>query len=210
MIDLGTGDGRFVLTTAARQPGTLAIGVDASAAGMVDGSRRAARPIRWGGLPNALFVVAAAEDLPHELDGLADALTVHLPWGSLLRGVLTAEPSIVAGLARVARPGASLSMLVSLEARDRSQGLPELETELIPGLAARYACHGFELLQAHPATAAEVAAAHSSWAKRLGRDRRRVLWQLRFHREGLLQARDASSGAGGARGCLTARLRGRR
>ena len=56
-IDLGTGDGRFVLAAAAAQPDTLVIGLDANAAGMREASRRAK-------LPNALFAVAAAEHPP--------------------------------------------------------------------------------------------------------------------------------------------------
>ena len=63
-IDLGTGDGRYVLAAAAAQPDRLVIGVDANAQSMATASRRAsAKPAR-GGLPNALFVVAAVEALP--------------------------------------------------------------------------------------------------------------------------------------------------
>jgi len=50
-----------VLAAAAARPDTLVIGVDANAAGMAEASRRAARR---GALPNALFVVAAAEHPP--------------------------------------------------------------------------------------------------------------------------------------------------
>jgi 16S rRNA (adenine(1408)-N(1))-methyltransferase len=60
-LDLGTGDGRQVLATAAQRPDTLVIGVDANAAGMAEASRRAARR---DALPNALFAVAAAEHPP--------------------------------------------------------------------------------------------------------------------------------------------------
>ena len=60
-IDLGTGDGRYVLRAAAEQPNTLVIGLDASAAAMAAASRKAARR---GALPNALFTVAAAEHPP--------------------------------------------------------------------------------------------------------------------------------------------------
>jgi 16S rRNA (adenine(1408)-N(1))-methyltransferase len=59
-VDLGTGDGRRVLRAAAARPDTLIIGMDANAAGMAEASRRARR----GALPNALFVVAAAEHPP--------------------------------------------------------------------------------------------------------------------------------------------------
>ena len=76
---------------------------------MATASRRAAaRPSR-GGLPNALFVVAAVEATPAELDGVADLVTVHFPWGSLLRGLLGADPAIMSSLTRVLRPSATCS-----------------------------------------------------------------------------------------------------
>jgi 16S rRNA (adenine(1408)-N(1))-methyltransferase len=58
---LGTGDGRAVLAAAAGHPGTLVVGVDANAEAMATSSRKAARR---RALPNALFVVAAAEHPP--------------------------------------------------------------------------------------------------------------------------------------------------
>lgn len=60
-IDLGTGDGRYVLKAAAERPDTLVIGLDANAAAMIEASRRAARR---DALPNALFAVAAAGHPP--------------------------------------------------------------------------------------------------------------------------------------------------
>jgi 16S rRNA (adenine(1408)-N(1))-methyltransferase len=60
-MGLGTGDGRRVLAAAAAQPDTLVVGLDANAAAMAEASRKAARR---SSLPNALFVVAAAEHPP--------------------------------------------------------------------------------------------------------------------------------------------------
>ena len=88
---------------------------------MLDASRRAARQQRRGGLPNAWFVVAAAEAVPHLLDGRVDALTINLPWGSLLRGVVIPEPWLVAALERLLRRGGAATMLLSVTPRD---GLP--------------------------------------------------------------------------------------
>ena len=68
-----------MLATAAAQPDRLVVGVDASAAAMAVASRRAAATPRRGGLPNALFVVAAVEALPPELNGLTNAVTIHFP-----------------------------------------------------------------------------------------------------------------------------------
>jgi 16S rRNA (adenine(1408)-N(1))-methyltransferase len=60
-IDLGTGDGRYVLALARQRPETLVVGLDASAAAMAEASRRAARR---DAVPNALFAAAAAQHPP--------------------------------------------------------------------------------------------------------------------------------------------------
>jgi 16S rRNA (adenine(1408)-N(1))-methyltransferase len=146
-------------------------------------SRRAAATPRRGGLPNALFVVAAVEALPRELDGLADLVTVHFPWGSLLRGLLGADPVTMTGLTRVMRPGATLSMLLSSTDRDRGAGLEPLQEPAVRALAASYATWGLAVTEARPAAAADVAAAHSTWGKRLGAGARRPAWLLRARLE---------------------------
>jgi len=168
-----------VLATAAAQPDRLVVGVDANAAGMATASRRAAAKPSRGGLPNALFVVAAAEALPAELDGVADLVTVHFPWGSLLRGLLGADPATMTGLTRVLRPGGTLELLVSSTVRDHSVGVPPIRTATLHALAASYATWGLAVTQLRPATVADVTAAHSTWAKRLGAGTLRPAWLLR-------------------------------
>ncbi|WP_435593401.1 methyltransferase domain-containing protein [Nocardia sp. bgisy118] len=177
-IDLGTGDGRAVLAAAAAVPERLVIGVDAHAAGMSGASRKAVR----GKLTNTLFVVAAAERLPRELDGVADIVTVYFPWGSLLRGVITADPVIVAGLARVMKPGAALSILVSVTEHDRGSGLPPIDEHALRGLAEPCAAQGLTITGVNPATAADIAATGSSWGKRLGAGSQRSAWRITAYR----------------------------
>ena len=173
-----------MLATAAAAPGTLVIGIDANAASMSEVSRRAAR--RRRGLPNAVFVVAAAEGLPAELVALADDVTIHFPWGSLLRGVLGAEPDVLAEVARVCRPGASVTAILSVTARDGLELRDPLDD---PAAADRLAASairvGLELVELRAATVAEIAAARSSWAKRIGAGRRRSATLLRFRRKDL-------------------------
>ena len=171
-----------MLATAAEQPDALVIGIDADAGSMVEASRRATRHLKRGGLPNARFVVAAAAALPPELDGRADALTVHFPWGSLLRGLLEADPAILAGITRLVRPGAALTMLLSVTEHDRSTDRSNLDEGTFAALAPRYATHGLCLREARPATADDIARAHSTWAKRLGAGETRPAWLARFER----------------------------
>src|SRR4051794_36187784 len=124
MIDVGAGDGRAALAVAAAEPTTLVVGLDADAASMAEASRRAARAVRKGGLPNALFLVAAAERPPAELCGLAQLITVQLPWGSLLRGCLGFDAAVATGIAALLAPDATLVLLLAPAHRDRLDGLP--------------------------------------------------------------------------------------
>jgi len=180
VVDVGAGDGRFAVATAAADPDTLAIAVDAHPQAMADAWRRVQRQR----LTNVLLVAARAEDLPPELDGIADAVTVNFPWGSLLTGVLAGDGgAVAAGLARITRPGGDVTVVLSLTDRERALGLPELDAGLAATLAARYAANGLTLTEWRPATAEEIAATRSTWAKRLGAGgARRPAWLLRLLR----------------------------
>ena len=167
-----------MLAAAAAEPDRLVVGVDASAAAMAEASRRAGRRPERGGLPNALFVVAAAEALPPELDGLASLATVLFPWGSLLRGLLAADPAVLGGLARVLTPGGTLSLLVSTTTRDAAAGVEPIDRGALAALAGPYGRHGLALTRVRPATPADVAASRSTWGKRLGAGARRPAWRL--------------------------------
>ena len=166
-IDLGTGDGRAVLARATAEPRTLAIGIDANAASMIESSRRASRPERRGGRPNALFVVAAAEAAPPELACLADELSITLPWGSLLAGVLGGDDRVAAGVAGLVAPGGLVRSIVSTASCD-GRDLPVLDARLAGVVADAWAAHGLTLETFRPATVGELAATHSTWARRLG------------------------------------------
>jgi 16S rRNA (adenine(1408)-N(1))-methyltransferase len=143
----------------------------------------AGRRIQRQRLANALLVAAAAEDLPPELDGLAHAVRIHFPWGSLLRGVVNGEAGVVAGVARIARPGCTVTAVLSVEEPERGLGLPLLDDSLAAGLASAYARHGLALTEWRPAGERDLAETRSSWAKRLGAGRRRGAWLLRLARE---------------------------
>lgn len=166
-----------MLRAARALPEALVIGIDADAASMVESSRRAAR--RSGGLPNALFVAAAAEALPPELDGLVDDVRIQFPWGSLLEGLVRAEPAVLRSLARVCRPGGSLRAIWSLTKHERGTGLLDVDLAWLPSAFRPY---GFEAEAPRPATPDEIVDTGSSWAKRLGVGRARPAIALRARR----------------------------
>ena len=84
IIDLGTGDGKFVYKKALKNPQNLYIGVDPSTKQMKKFSRKAVRKK----LKNVLFVIGSIELLPKELENTADKLFIILPWGSLLEKIV--------------------------------------------------------------------------------------------------------------------------
>jgi 16S rRNA (adenine(1408)-N(1))-methyltransferase len=186
-IDIGTGDGRAVLATAAAEPTTLVIGLDANAASMAEASRRAAGPGRKGGLENVLFVLAAAEAPPEELRELAGRVTVLFPWGSLLRGCLGGDAAVARGIAELVAPGGVLDLLVAAADRDGLDGLPTDLAAVTAAATGTFHALGLRLVEARAASDAEVRASGSTWARRLLSNpatRRQVL-AMRFKAEGV-------------------------
>ncbi len=168
------------MAAARRHPNEAFLGLDADASRMREASHRAARSsVAKGGLANAWFAVAAAEDIPPVLDGRVDTLMVTLPWGSLLRGLLDPEPWFGDVAARLLRAGGELRSLLSVTPRD-GVGLGHLDEGALDALVARWAAVGWASLEARPATTADVAASGSSWAKRLGIPTRRPASMLRL------------------------------
>jgi 16S rRNA (adenine(1408)-N(1))-methyltransferase len=173
MIDLGAGDGAAVLDAARRSPASLCVGIDADAAALREASARAARPVRRGGLPNALFLVADATSLPRPFAGQVDDITITLPWGSLLRLALAGDRRFAGDLAGALRPGGRLRIVVSVEDRDHvAIGAAAADGDLA-ALAGALEAVGLDVLERRPVTADDMAAIRSSWAKRLGIPTRR-------------------------------------
>lgn len=182
MVDIGTGDARFVLRTARAEPETLVIGIDADARSMMESGRRAARKSDRGGAPNARFIVSSVEALPDDLPPIADRVTIHFPWAALLRGLIRGEPEILRPLARIARPGALVTVLASVTDTERATGLGALDEAAVARMASASRAHDLDLVTARPATDEDVRAAHSTWAKRLGAGTRRETWLLELAR----------------------------
>ena len=169
-----------MLARAAAEPVSLVIGVDAAAAAMAEASRRAARR----GPANAIFLaVGAAELAGTPLAGRMDLVTVTFPWGSLLRGVLSLEPAVLAGVAALVAPGGRIGVLASVVPSDRIDGVATLDAGWEPAIRCAWAGVGLELVSMRPATAAEIAASRSSWARRLDPTRgTRTVWRLDLYR----------------------------
>jgi 16S rRNA (adenine(1408)-N(1))-methyltransferase len=173
IIDLGTGDGAFVYQSALRHPDRFYIGIDAQSSALEKVSEKIHRKPSKGGATNVLFIQAAVEDLPAELDGVADEIHAHFPWGSLLRALAIGEETVLSNLRRVCAPGAWLEAVMALDPeRDRAEierlglsplSIEFLETTLIP----RYRAAGFDVVEYGSIPPSEWPRLQTSWAKRL-------------------------------------------
>jgi 16S rRNA (adenine(1408)-N(1))-methyltransferase len=191
VVDLGTGDGRFVYQSARQNPHKFYIGIDANAQPLEKISEKIHRKPAKGGAPNVLFIQAAVEALPAELDGVADEVHIHFPWGSLLRAVATGEDAVLAGLWRLCAPGAFVEIIIGLDPeRDQSEietlGLELLTPEFLQRtLVPRYEANGFEVLEQGVLAPSEWPELTTSWAKRLQGGAGRALIYLVARAEGV-------------------------
>lgn len=156
LIDIGTGDGRFVCQVARHDQRCLAIGVDACRENLRASSRSAPA--------NALFVIANARTLPAELYGSATQITINFPWGSLLTGLLRSDPALLSSLRMIARPGALL------EVRLNSSALAEAGVSLEHGgvqVRQSLRAAGWAVRTLVTLDAMGLRACPTTWAKRL-------------------------------------------
>jgi 16S rRNA (adenine(1408)-N(1))-methyltransferase len=188
LIDIGTGDGRYVLHVARTNPTWFVVGVDACRDNLREASRKAP--------DNALYVIANALTLPKELGGTASKVTINFPWASLLTGLLDGEPMLLEGLLAISRPGAALE--VRLNAGALAEAGYTLESG---GARIRRALHegGFEAVgDLLRLDARQLRRCPTTWAKRLayGRDPRAVC--LRAMLAGDAEAREEAYMANGS------------
>ncbi len=182
-MDIGTGDGRFVYESAKRNPAKFFIGIDPNTKPLAKLSMKATRKPAKGGLANVLFMRAAIEELPTELDRTADEIHIHFPWGSLLGAIATGDERVLRGLHRISAPGCLLEVVIGFD-RERDQkeierlGIKKFSVDFVRSeLASRYEKNSFRIKEAGILNKTEWARLHTSWARRLSpNDARKVVY----------------------------------
>jgi 16S rRNA (adenine(1408)-N(1))-methyltransferase len=181
IVDIGTGDGRYVYRSARANPDKFYIGIDVQPKALEKISEKIHRNPERGGLPNVLFVQAPVEELPPELDQVADEIHIHFPWGSLLRSVAIGDKEVLGGMRRIAAPAAWLEIIIGIdESGDAAEvarlGLPPLTEEYVGStLIPRYEMSGFRVEESGISSDAEWPHLETTWAKRLRDNSRRQL-----------------------------------
>ena len=166
-----------MLRRARKNAEELVIGLDADATAMADASRRAAAAPHRGGVSNAIFLPAGAQELPGPLANSADQITIALPWGSLLRDLLNADEQLIDRLTRTLRPGGEVEILISASERDAAaQGISLQSEEDGVEFASRLQSAGLHVVDCREALRSDVDRLSSGWGRKLGIPERRRAW----------------------------------
>ena len=155
-LDLGTGDGKFAFHCARAFPHHFIIGVDACRENLREHSNAK--------LPNALFVIANAQNLPYELNGLVSYITINFPWGSLLESLLSCDSNLMRGLECISRS------VVSIDVRLNGGALAEQGCTLEAGAEQIYdnlLQAGWQIKVSMIMDTSALRNFPSTWAKRL-------------------------------------------
>ena len=174
-LDIGTGDGRFVLDRAEAHTGRFIVGLDPVAEAMGNAANRITR--RRTRLENALFVVGSVEHMPEELNGLFENVFINLPWGSLMRGLTLADPQLLQSVAAVGRTGARYRIILNLRifsdpVPSEVQDLPEVTTEYVEArLVPPYAAAGLAITEVRNLTGDDLQDLKTTWTRRLSHQR---------------------------------------
>jgi 16S rRNA (adenine(1408)-N(1))-methyltransferase len=175
VLDVGTGDGKHPFHLARQRPDQLVIGLDAAKDNLRKTAAKAAANPAKGGLANLLYLWASAERLPPGLRGVTE-LHMLMPWGSLLRGMLGSDPSMLRGLAEVCEPDARFLTTLNLhawrpsvpEVGDHPEPTPE---SAVKSLGPLLAAAGWRLDEAKYLDAEEIGSLATSWTRRLNSTR---------------------------------------
>ena len=165
ILDLGTGDGRYVRALAEQHPDWFVIGVDSCRENM--------RKYSQAKLHNMLFVISSAQELPCELNGLISHVSINFPWGSLLKSLLAGDPELICGLEAVSRSTASLDLHLNGGALTKAGTTLEAGAERIYKNLLQA---GWQVKTPVLMDASALRNFPSTWAKRLafGRDPRAI------------------------------------
>jgi 16S rRNA (adenine(1408)-N(1))-methyltransferase len=165
VLDLGTGDGRYVHFLADKHSDWFVIGIDSCRENLRASSRTKS--------PNVLFIAASAQDLPDELGGLISHITINFPWGSLLESLLIGDPTLMNGLAWTSKPNAQIAIHLN------GGALAEVGMNLTVGaemIRSSMNCCGWYINKSSTMDQSSLRGFPTTWAKRLayGRDPRAI------------------------------------
>lgn len=186
VVDIGTGSGDFVYRNAKKNPSSFYIGIDSTTGSMLEYSQKIIKKPSKGGLPNVLYVIANAEELPKELANIADRIYVNLPWGSLRDGLIKGEENILNSLRMIGKNQSfvdvSITYAEAYEANEiKSRNLPLLSYDYIAKiLKSKYKHYGLDIKKINVWDNLSLRCLNTKWANKLSYGRKREFYNYTF------------------------------
>jgi 16S rRNA (adenine(1408)-N(1))-methyltransferase len=135
---------------------------------------------------NLLCIAEPTEIVADDLGGIANRVSVILPWGTLLRGIALPEISLLGHVRRLCVPDAPVEIVLSYDDRwdGGQQGrfgfAPIHESHVRGALAESYERAGFRLTSIETISQSDLRRYETTWATRLAFSRPREVWRLRL------------------------------
>ncbi|MCI0502023.1 MAG: hypothetical protein L0Y48_00335 [Fusobacteria bacterium] len=135
IIDLGTGNGKFVIEGAKKEPLNFFIGIDPVADNISAYLRKKKKSLKLHGNENYIFVISSIEAIPEELFNIADEIHINFPWGSLLEGIVKGEYNLLTNIYKIANKAAEIQMTFTYSSIYEAG---EIERRKLPELSLKY------------------------------------------------------------------------
>ncbi len=174
ILDLGTGDGRFVYKNALKNKNSLYIGLDPAEKQIQIYSKKANRRR----LKNALYILGSLEKIPEELLSSTDKIFVNLPWGTLLEKIVRSNETYTKRLSKILKNDGEIEIIFGyvpeLEPSETERlNLPKIENESDVLKAFSTFKKMFEVVEMKRLLKVDLDKIETTWAKKLkfGKDR---------------------------------------
>jgi len=185
ILDIGTGDGRFVFEKAIKNPKNLYIGIDPAENQLKIYSKKANRKK----LQNTVFAIGSIENLPPELFSLIDELYINLPWGTLLEKMVKMNELTAGNLSSITKKDGKMEIVFGYvpkfePSETERLNLPDItekeNLEKILNSFSRY----FEITELRELDKKELGDLETTWAKKLKFGKDRKIHKITFNKKG--------------------------
>lgn len=168
ILDIGTGDGRYVYKSALANPKHLYIGIDPAS-----NLKEYQREINRKKLKNAILINSSIENFNlRDLKSL-DQINIILPWGTLLKYTVTVDTNFFERLLEWLKTGAEVEIIFGFneeleEKETKRLNLTELTDHEINFIKEKYQnLKGYKLIEFKELTNKDLINFETTWAKKL-------------------------------------------
>lgn len=178
ILDIGTGDGRFIYKEASLHPNNLYIGIEPSV-----NFKEYQREINRKKITNATLIKESIESFEAKKE-FFDEVYINLPWGVLLKYVVTVDEKIFKKLANMLKTGGKLEITFGYDPKLESSeskrlNLKELNTEEKGFLKEKYSkIPSLSLDQFKTISNQELKENQTSWSKKLAFGAKRNFFRI--------------------------------